>query len=217
MIRPASPPHPSRAAGFTLLELLISITILALLSTMMVGGLNFGARVWERTENAAQDQGRVAAVQGLLRRQVAQMATQQVRGADRRPRVAFEGSSGRLAFVAPLPQYLSQGGYHVISLETRPAGNARNLVLRWEPFDRERPGLTLSEKAHEEILLTGLAGLSFKYFGHDRRGTASGWLAAWEDPAQLPELIDITVRFGPAVEEVWPALVAAVVTESVER
>ena len=133
-----------REASFTLLELMVSMTVLGLLSVMMVGGLHFGARVWERTESAAQDQGRVAAVQAVLRRQVAQMQSQQVRGTDRRPRIAFEGTAGRLVFVAPLPQYLGQGGYHLIAVESEAAGATRNLVLRWQPFDRERPGLVRS-------------------------------------------------------------------------
>ncbi|MGF1631832.1 MAG: prepilin-type N-terminal cleavage/methylation domain-containing protein [Kiloniellaceae bacterium] len=204
-------------AGFTLLELMVSITVLGLLSVMMVGGLNFGARVWERTESAAQDQGRVAAVQALLRRQVAQMQPQQVRGADRRPRIAFEGTAGRLVFVAPLPQYLGQGGYHLIAVESEAAGATRNLVLRWQPFDRERPGLALSDRAHKEILATGLSSLAFKYFGHDRRGTPTGWLATWADTDRLPQLVDIAVSFEESSKEIWPSFVAAVVTEAVER
>jgi len=204
-------------AGFTLLELLVSMTVLAFLSVMMVGGLHFGARVWERTESAAQDQGRVASVQALLRRQVAEMAAQQVRGLDRRPRIAFEGSGDQVVFVAPMPQYLGQGGYYVIALETEAAVPARSLVMRWEPFDRERPGLTLSEQARKEILVTNVERVVFRYFGHDRRGTPTGWLSAWNDADQLPELIDVTVTFSESSEEHWPRLVAAVVTGSVER
>jgi general secretion pathway protein J len=206
-----------REAGFTLLELLVSMTVLGLLGVMMVGGLHFGARVWERTESAAQDQNRVAAVQALVRRQVAQMQPQQVRGADRRPRVAFEGTAERLVFVAPLPQFLGQGGYHLIAVEAETEGSSRNLVMRWQPFDRERPGLTLDGGARKEVLATGLRSLAFKYFGHDRRGTPSGWLATWNDVNQLPQLVDVAVTFEDSVEESWPTFVAAVMTESVER
>jgi general secretion pathway protein J len=204
-------------AGFTLLELLVSMTVLGLLGVMMVGGLHFGARVWERSESAAQDQNRVAAVQALLRRQVAQMQPQEVRGADRRPRVAFDGMSERLVFVAPLPQFLGQGGYHLIAVEAETEGGSRNLVMRWQAFDRERPGLTLDSGARKEVLASGLRSLAFKYFGRDRRGTPSGWLAAWNDANQLPQLVDVAVTFEDSVEESWPTFVAAVMTESVER
>lgn len=206
-----------RQAGFTLLELLISIAILGLLSVMMVGGLNFGARVWERTEDVAQDQGRIAAVQSLLRRQIAQIASHQVRGPNRQPRIAFEGGSQQLVFVAPLPQYLGQGGYYVIALEGRLRGQSHDLVLRWQPFDRERPNLILSGDAYEELLLTGLNEITFRYFGYSRRGVPTGWLTTWEDSTQLPELIDIGVAFDEDLEQVWPPLVAAVVVEPVER
>jgi hypothetical protein len=89
--------------------------------------------------------------------------------------------------------------------------------MRWQPFDRERPGLTLDDGARTEVLATGLRSLAFKYFGHDRRGTPSGWLSAWNDTNQLPQLVDITVDFVDSAEETWPTFVAAVMTESVER
>ena len=41
------PPHDGEA-GFTLLELLISMTLLGLLMLVVLGGLRFGARAWER-------------------------------------------------------------------------------------------------------------------------------------------------------------------------
>lgn len=212
------PPQQQRGeGGFTLVELLVSMTVLGLLSVMMVGGLHFGARVWERTESAAQDQGRVAAVQALLRRQIAEVQPQQVRGADRRPRVAFEGTAERLVFVAPLPQYLGQGGYYVQALEREAAGATNNLVLRWEPFDRERPGLTLSNRAHKEVLVAGVRSLRFRYFGQDRRGTPTGWIGTWNAADTLPRLVDIDVGFADASEETWPVFVAAVVTEPVQR
>ena len=211
------PEQRRRQAGFTLIELLVSMTVLALLSVMMVGGLNFGARVWERTESSAQDQGRVAAVQALLRRQIAQMQPQQVRGADRRPGMALEGAAERLVFIGPVPEYLGQGGYYVVAVESEAVGRTRDLVLRWEPFNRERPGLTFSTAARKEVLLTGVRSVRFKYFGRGRRNQPTGWLAAWNDSGQLPELVEIAVDFDSQEEVTWPALVAAVVTETVQR
>ncbi|MEO3430514.1 prepilin-type N-terminal cleavage/methylation domain-containing protein [Pelagibius sp. CAU 1746] len=210
-------PQRRRQAGFTLMELLVSITVLALLSVMMVGGLNFGARVWERTESIAQDQGRVAAVQALLRRQIAQMQPQQVRGADRRPGMALEGKAERLVFIGPVPEYLGQGGYYVVAVESEAAGPTRNLVLRWEPFTRERPGLNFSDRARKEVLLTGVRSVGFKYFGRGRLNQPTGWLTSWNDSGQLPELVEITVDFDTREELTWPVLAAAVVTEPVQR
>ncbi len=203
--------------GFTLMELLVSITLLGLLGVMMVGGLNFGVRVWERTESSVQDQGRVAAVQALLRRQLAQMQPLEVRGLDRRPRIAIDAKPGQLVFIGPVPEYLGLGGYHLISLETEAAGAQRNLVMRWEPFTRSQPGMTVSDKARKEVLLGGIKELRFQYLGHDRRGQSTGWKSSWTDSSNLPDLVQAEIVFDEERDEHWPALVAAVMTEAVRR
>lgn len=203
--------------GFTLIELLVSITLLGLLGVLMVGGLNFGVRVWERTDSAAQDQSRVAAVQALLRHQMAQMQPLEVRGADRRQRLAIDAKPGQLIFVGPVPEYLGRGGHYLISLETETADGKRNLVMRWEPFTRSQPGLVLSDKAHKEVLLVDVKALRFQYLGQDQRGAATGWVEAWTDSARLPELVETKIVFNESREERWPTLVASVVTGAVQR
>ena len=203
--------------GFTLMELLVSITLLGLLGVMMVGGLNFGIRVWERTDSSVQDQGRVAAVQALLRRQLAEMQPLEVRGTDRRPRIALDAKPGQLVFVGPVPEYLGRGGYHIISIGAEGAGNPRSLVMRWEPFTRSRPGLALSDKARAEVLLTGVKEVRFRYFGRDQRGQSTGWKPAWTDSNRLPELVETEIVFLDDREERWPTFAAAVMTEAVQR
>lgn len=204
-------------AGFTLMELLVSITLLGLLGVMMVGGLNFGVRVWERTESNVQDQGRVAAVQALLRRQLAEMQPLEIRGLDRRPRVALDAKPGQLVFIGPVPEYLGLGGYHLISLETEVAGGLRNLVMRWEPFTRSRPGLALSDKARKEVLLGGIKELRFQYLGRNRRGQPTAWQSSWTDSSNLPDLVQAEIVFDEERDEHWPAMIATVMTEAVQR
>src|SRR5579864_2460479 len=57
-------------AGFTLLELLISLTLLAVLSAILFGGLRFGTRAWERSEVMASETDEIAIAQNFLRRQL---------------------------------------------------------------------------------------------------------------------------------------------------
>ena len=51
-------PKSQRQAGFTLLELLIAFTLLALIMTALTGGLRFAGKAWEGGEARARNKGR---------------------------------------------------------------------------------------------------------------------------------------------------------------
>ncbi len=89
-------------AGFTLLELLISMTLLGLVFVLLFGGLRFGMRAWEHgtTTTDAVDSTRL--VQDLLRSEIERTCPRRGRSRHRRrtpaPRVAFHGTPHALAF-----------------------------------------------------------------------------------------------------------------------
>lgn len=57
-----------REVGFTLLELLIAITILGLLATILFGGLRFGTRVWNTGDQALERFSEVQSAYEVMRR-----------------------------------------------------------------------------------------------------------------------------------------------------
>ena len=58
--------------GFTLLELLVAITLLGLLMAALLGGLRLGARVWETGEDRLDASARIQVVQDFLRQRLAE-------------------------------------------------------------------------------------------------------------------------------------------------
>ena len=63
--------------GFTLVELLVATSVLALLSVVLFGGMRFGARAWEAGEASIERTGEVEAAQDLLRRTFSEIAVAQ--------------------------------------------------------------------------------------------------------------------------------------------
>ncbi len=49
-----------RQAGFTLVELLVAMTLLAFLSITLFGGLRFGARSWEAVVDSSAERDHIA-------------------------------------------------------------------------------------------------------------------------------------------------------------
>ncbi|MCG8593145.1 MAG: prepilin-type N-terminal cleavage/methylation domain-containing protein [Kiloniellales bacterium] len=206
-------PETDSQGGFTLLELLVAISVFALLSVMMYGGLNFGIRAWERVGEADTRQSDVQLVQNLLRRAFAEVQPAEVGGPRRRLRLAFEGDRDGLVFVGPMPAYLGPGGNHLIGLQVEGAGRERALTLRWEVFREERPDLAFTEAAEREVLLFGVQDLRLRYFGAEDEALSPQWRSQWRDDEALPRLIQAEVDFAPGDRRLWPELIVALMTD----
>lgn len=203
--------------GFTLVELLVAIAILALLATLLVGGLRFGTRAWERADVHADIVSEVQIVQAFLRRRISEAAPVRKQGQSDKPVVDFDGERTHLSFVTVMPVHLETGGYARLDLDFRP--DLGKLLLRWQPYDFSG-GAKRSADAETRVLLDGVAEVSFAYFGSaaDDTDQASAWQNEWKGRGRLPALIDLRVRFVASGLRHWPDMVVApMVTSTLVR
>ena len=190
------------APGFTLVELLVATTLLALLSVMLFGGLRFGARAWEAGGESIERTGEVEAVQELLRRTLSEAATSDLTGAE--PQDALAGAADRVSFIAPLPQHVGLGGFGRYRLGLDEAGH---LLLAWEPHRLERK-LEDPLSGEPAVILQGVAALTIAYYGAERGGETPDWHDGWSSGG-LPKLIRVEVAFAKGDRRRWTELVIA--------
>ena len=107
--------------GFTLLEVLVAVVIMAVIMTTAFGALRLGGRSWEAGVTRASDNERFRAVADLLRRQVSQVIPMTWPDGSKK-RIAFEGASDQLRFVSPAPQQHRQAGLFEYGLSTQQYG-----------------------------------------------------------------------------------------------
>lgn len=86
-------------AGFTLLELLLSLTILGVMMAILFGGLRVGVRAWEKGEANVAAQQRYRQVLSQLQRQMAAMNTTSIQGLGNRP-FYLDGAADSLSFLS---------------------------------------------------------------------------------------------------------------------
>jgi len=110
---------PETERGFTLLELLVVITVLGLLMVALTNGVRFAGRAWELQQQHSQREGDLDAVHNMLRQLIASG-------------YAFKAIAKEVKFVAPLPAALNRGGLYDVSLNA-PFGD---LILTWTPHFR---------------------------------------------------------------------------------
>ena len=126
---------PRRHGGFTLLEVLVAVVIMAVIMTTAFGALRLGGRSWEAGVTRASGNESFRAVAGLLRRQVSQVIPMRWPSDDTEKRIAFEGTSAQLRFVAPAPQQYRDAGLFEYGLIVQRDGLDTNLLLSYIPFN----------------------------------------------------------------------------------
>ncbi len=201
-------PHaPARRnGGFTLLELVIALTLLALMSSVLFGALGFAGRSWEGGEAKAEATASMRLTHGFLRAQLEGQHPLRMRKMPDFPLV-FAGSEDELKFAAALPARVSGGGIWYYRLVVAKEGDKSRLVLERVLPDLDAGVLPAFEKPDRSILAEDIAELKVGYFGRDpgaADSTTPTWRERWDDRNRLPLLlrIDVVAQRGNA----WPTL-----------
>jgi general secretion pathway protein J len=194
----------TRHDGFTLLELMVTITLLALLSLLLFSGLRFGARAWDgnQAHGAGMDELRV--VRSLLQRELEAAWPAYVTTDPVNPAIDFTGSATAVGFLAPAPQSAQSHGRARITLAGVHESGHVALVMRARPELAAGNGGGWSEP-----LLRNLAAVRFSYFGATAPGAAPAWRADWPSGRTFPQLVRIHVDFAKGDGRVWPDLIVA--------
>lgn len=199
---------PTRARGFTLLEVLLAIILLGLLIAGAYSGIHASASAMRAGEAAIDRTDRLRTTQEFLRRQIShilplQFARDESTGAIR----VFDGNARTLRFVAPMPGYLSRGGPYVQTLELAPGTDG--LQLRFS--DVMLNGYDPTKKSGNDsdstvVLLDRIAEGRFEYRALDADGNLSDWSSDWQDPEITPLMVRIELTMQPGVQAPWPTL-----------
>lgn len=202
-------PRPS-CAGFTLLELLIAISLFGLIAVLLHTGLRFGVRAWETQEAAGGRRAELQVVQELLRRQFERTRIPEAIAVGRDDRAAFAGTEQLVTFVAPLPARLALGGLYRQSLFLDRERSVGRLIMTWElersPQDGDRP---LPGK-QQAVLLEPVEEFRISYYGLQEEGFGEErkvWLGFWDRSRSLPDLVRLRLRIDQDDEDLWSEVV----------
>lgn len=205
-------PHARRGdlKGFTLLELLISITLLGFILVLLFGGLRLGIRSWDAVQQRVDNLNSVRSVENFLRQEMEAIAPYRWKGAPGQ-RLAFLGQRDKMSFVAQLPGRIGVGGLYLVNLELEQSSKGRRLLWRYVPVTSQMTDFSPLDQASELVLanteLNTVEDIWFTYFGPDGAGGSLLWQDRWESSSSLPSLIRIQVKFAGDGE--WPEFVVA--------
>jgi len=203
---------PSRhIAGFTLVELLLAITLMSILLGLTYSGLRAATRSSQRGELMLAAGGELRASHQFIRRQLNQMLPLSFAETDdvQPLRIVFEGDAQHIKFVAPMPGYLGTGGPQVQLVEVV-NGDNDELVIQFSHALLQ--GFT-DDRLHERdpvILLERVNSAGFEFLGKDEEGELTGWTTYWDQQDVLPVAVRLDLEFSEGLNLRWPDLAAGV-------
>lgn len=203
----------NRYRGFTLVELLLAITLLSILLALAYGGLHASTQATNRGQAILEESGRLRMAHQFVHKQLNQaipLAFNQQEGKTTEGDKAeiFVGTADSIRFVGPMPGYLGFGGPQVQQLSVVSGEDGLELVLEHalvQGFEESR----LSERAPIS-LIDHIASAEFSFLGRDEDGELLPWSSVWEESDTLPLAISLDIEFAEGRYTGWPSLVAAI-------
>jgi general secretion pathway protein J len=181
--------------GFTLVELLVALTLMGLLSLVLFGGLHFGRRVWEASEAETAADNRIRAFQVAFAELLARAYPEVNKGDPSRRAIEFAGEPARISFLTPDPNASGQ-----LIRATFSKHGSKLLEAVASELAREKSETIVDPRLPE------IARLRFAYYGVLLRGQKPAWHAQWTDTTMLPERVSVHVDFAER-RLAWPELV----------
>ncbi len=201
--------RPGEAAGFTLVEVLVALTILSTVVVALAGTMRGMAQTSDRVDGRLARGDDIRVVSEFMRRTLGDMIRHEVAspGVPGPMRLLFIGQADSLTWVGVMPAGYGNGGRHLFRLAGESESGKMRLVLRYTPADALEGLPSQWTDLPFRVLVSDLQQIDFTYQG----GPAGAPIQAnqWSDPVSLPG--HVGVRIADAVGE-WPLLTVSVGT-----
>ena len=178
--------------GFSLLEMLVSVALLATGLALAFGIVQGSVRASASAEQLAAHSDRLRTAQGFLRRQLSGALPQPID-----PAAGFEDirlltlDEDRITFVGEMPGYLGRGGAYLQVFRLQRGARGTALVFEHRLMTPEGP---LRAERPPEVLIDGLVDAEFSARGFGPDGRPEDW-GDWERLGQLPSQVRLSARF----------------------
>ena len=205
----ANPKRRDRCRGFTLIEVVLALTIFALIGTILYGAFSLGHSAVEKSQRSFDRNQKLRSVADLLGSYL--RSAYPYRESPQEPAVFFEGDAESLAFVSAYSRGLGGRGMAKISIAKENAGGAGEAV-NLEETTPVRLGAAAGGGGQNfrVVLQTGIKDFRLAYL--DPQSDEEKWEERWDgkEKRSLPRAIRFTYldERGKEVRWTFPVMIA---------
>ncbi len=191
--------------AFTLLEVLIGMSLLSVMMLLLLGSLRVCIQNWDAGEKKIAEVNRLAVLQQFFFRRL-----QNIRPLDDdfsfdEPVFSFQGDKSQLQFVGAMPASAGRMGLQLFKIGLVAGKMGKDIKVSVQPFFPLSDGEQWN--ADEITVLQAVDTLQFWYFGSEDVDAEPVWRQQWLDMEELPFLIAIAIKMQDG--SVWPPIIVA--------
>lgn len=194
-----------KSSGFTLLEVLIGMSLLAVMMLLLFASLRICVQNWNAGEKKIAQVSQAAIVQNFFQSKLHATLPLEADFFEEK-QFSFQGNQEQMQFVASMPASVGRLGIQLftLSLQSGTENKGSELKVDIRPFFPKSE----SEEWEEEsiVILKNIQELRFSYYGSDEDMDAD-WQEEWLEKPNLPKLVSIDIELTNG--EIWPQVVVA--------
>jgi len=172
-----------RDRGFTLIELIVSLTILSLVTVLIGSGFKLAVNSWSKGENETEWTQKLRVLSGMFSQQLKSAYPYNTEIDDEKV-VLFKGNADSITFVTALADRPFGGFKWVRYSYKNDALVYKEGLLPDKEFERKLEG-------DEEIVDTDIDGIRFEYFSDKE----DSWQDTWEPGENIPAAVRVSISY----------------------
>ena len=192
-----------KAKGFTLIEVLIAMTLLSMMVVLLFGSLKICADSWEKGETKMTDVNEVAVVYNFFHQHLSLAKSLWNDFSNEERTFSFQGKAHSLQFVSAFPASADRSGLQLFSVALLSEHNEQLIKVTLTPFFPAADGQAWDKE--EESLVRHVRDFTLAYFGSDDGVNTGSWRDEWLAKDVLPRLVKINIKLENEIY--WPEMI----------
>jgi len=171
--------------GFTLLELLISLTILSIVVVLVFGGFRIGGRAWEKGEEEVENQQRMRVVFDMIKGQISSACASKAMASQDNATSYMTGNASSMEFMSYASLLPGDKGVVYVKYRVSEEGGGEGVRLSFSEkesvfLDKEESTEKPEDEKDFHELIPRAKEIRFEYLSLGEKEEKPKWTEQWE-------------------------------------